>query len=587
VRESGRLFRNAGQPGLSLLLVLLCLVMPAWAQAASAHLELDSRQLRVGQTATLRLVLTDGTARDVPHVPASEQLRISYQGQSQSYVSVNFRTTRMVTYQYAVTALQPGPAWVGPVEVELKDGRARAAILALSVEERDAVDPGAAQLQASLRTGVEQVQQPQEVWQGQTVVYELRFSHRDRVYDARWTQPDFEGFATEPTAEQTQREYRLQDAGGSVQVHEIHVPLVVTSVGKREIPPAVLTAQFPVQRQRSRRRRSAFDDIWGNGLLQDTRSEVLSSDAIGLRARPLPQQGRPSGFDGLVGSFRVTAGLSERQVALGDSVTLTVRLEGNGSLAGLRLPPMAEQDGFRAYDDEPDISGQVKDGRFLGLATLKRALVPTQEGQQTLPPLRFCWFDPATGSYVEQALPAMALHVLPGESAQAPMESFGGQEHAAQADVEALGEDILPIHASISPRDQRFHLSAPLPLILLLLPGLALALQLVADLRLRGRTRARRLRALRGQLASLPPQGEARLAAMEGAFREAAALVIGGSAAGITPERLQRELPGAQGEEAAALYGRLVSARYGGASPDAELEEALLSLCNKLLGRAR
>ena len=236
MRESGRLFRNAGQPGLSLLLVLLCLVMPAWAQAASAHLELDSRQLRVGQTATLRLVLTDGTARDVPHVPASEQLRISYQGQSQSYVSVNFRTTRMVTYQYAVTALQPGPAWVGPVEVELKDGRARAAILALSVEERDAVDPGAAQLQASLRTGVEQVQQPQEVWQGQTVVYELRFSHRDRVYDARWTQPDFEGFATEPTAEQTQREYRLQDAGGSVQVHEIHVPLVVTSVGKREPP---------------------------------------------------------------------------------------------------------------------------------------------------------------------------------------------------------------------------------------------------------------------------------------------------------------------------------------------------------------
>ncbi len=577
--------RPAGWLAACLLAMLLAL--PGLAVAAQAHLEMDRGELRVGETASLRLVCVGGAPERLPSLQAPEQVRLAYQGPYRETVSVNFRTTRVLTHTWAVTALRPGRILLGPVEMDVKGQRLRTNAVELRVLEPLQDEGGSTRLWARVEPAPEGLGQdePVPLWQGQALVYRFGFEHSEPVYNASWSQPEFDGLVAAPGVDQSQREYALQRDGARWTVNQIDVGLVASTPGLLEIPPSVISAQFPAERQQ-RRRRDPFEDFFGGSLMPQTRSEVLSSGPVTLSIEPLPVQGRPAAFSGLVGSFRAEPRLGASQLRVGESVTLTVVLQGEGSLAGFKLPPMGEQPGFRAYDDEPEITAELRDGRLLGRAVLRRALVPTAEGSLVVPPLELSWFDPQQGSYILYELPPLALQVQPGEAGASELASFADERPAGDGQVAALGADILPIHADVKVKDRRFHPGRPLPLLLLLLPGLALGGQVALDLRVRGGRRSRRLRAVRRRLESLPADRSERLAELDSAFREAAGLALGIPAAGVDPARLRAGLPEPLAAQAAALYARLEGARFGG-SADAELEQVVRELVRRLLGRAR
>jgi hypothetical protein len=391
-------------------------------------------------------------------------------------------------------------------------------------------------------------------WVGQVLVYHARFATDKMIVNGQWAPPETDAFRLEPSAQPSTAEYEVQQDGQTLYVRELFYPLRASRAGKARIPGTSLVAQFAVQSGR-RRPRDFFP-----GVFTEVRNETYASKALDVLVRDLPAEGRPADFTGLVGSFVVSRRASADRVAVGDTVTVETVVSGAGALAGFELPAV-EGDAFKVYADQPVVNAAVEGGRYTATGTWKHAVVPLQPGPLTLPSLSLAVFDPGEGAYTRVDAPPITVDVT-GAAADADVRTFGGP---VKKDVDAIGEDILPVRteASIS------RPWSPFVATLLLVPGFVLIL--VDSLsRLRARPRAEVARRL--DFADLPGDAEGRLAGMERILRERVGDRIGVPADAVRREDLARL--GDLAPEAERLWRQLEGLRYGGASaglPEAEL----------------
>lgn len=531
-------------------------LMPV-ALAAELALQIDTRQLVVGQSIPVKLQVINGRVQGAPKLPVSEGLLAQYQGSSQQHVIVNFESTRITEYTYQLAATREGSWTVGPVNLVVDGEPLTAGPVTISVgkpPDAQGVDP----VVASVTTEAPYV--------GQVVVYRFQFKYDKPLINARWGRPDFPGFVEEVNTEATQREFQMMDAGKPYTVQTIEVPLVASGTGPQVISPAALTAQFRDTRPRKRRRNRhrSIDDLFGEspfGLSGTTETLTLATKAVEVDILPLPMAGQPADFSGLVGQFKASMRVNEKAVKLGESVTVEVVLAGDGTLAGYSLPPANDDAGYRIYDDEPSMATTLVDGRFQSRMTLRRAVVPETVGVLVIAPLEIQTFNPVTAQYERVSTAPIRLQVLEGEEGGGVVESFVGENADKRTAVESTGEDILPVvrTSSVSDRTVAGRLASLVlfPVIpavgWLLLGGVSMA---------RGRrVDARGL--LRKQMKSLPKQAGERLVALEHCFREACAIRLGTTASAVTYEAIE-----ALGDEYTVLYRDLEAARYGGSEVD-------------------
>ncbi|MFT5685671.1 MAG: hypothetical protein ACI8RZ_006625, partial [Myxococcota bacterium] len=452
--------------------------------------------------------------------------------------------TEVIRYQYSLVAVSEGEWIIGPASLEVGGQVLVAPPVTVKVV------PRARGAQAADVIGAYSDRSP---YVGEVGVYRFEYRRRGQVLEARWTPPEFPGFAESRDAETQQREYAVLEDGVQVSVQEVYVPLIAMQPGPQTIGPALLTVQLPDPDSR-RRRQSIFG--FSGGTIQET----YSTDPIDIAIRPLPTEGRPADFSGLVGHMKLAVGVSEKRIRMGESVTQEVRISGTGSLTGMTLP-MPEQDGFRVYDDAAEFSAHVNEGRYRSVAVFRRALVPEQVGTVVVPPVELTIFDPDEERYITLRSDPITLDVLDGEAGMGEVTSFS--EGDGSRPVAALSDDILPPSGTVTVSDHR--LSAALPG-LLGGPGLVM-LGLVGLWGYRRRPQAAPGATLTEQLAALPSDPAERLAAVEDIFRQATAQRLGTDAPGLT-----REDVAGLGEEAEVLYIDLARARYGG-DINAELEE--------------
>ena len=506
------------------------ILLIAQALAVQVQLDVDTRGLQVGETTQLRLSVVGGAADHTPQLQDLPELRMDWVGARQGTVNVNLRNERVVTYIWNLTALREGSPVIGPITLSVRGQDYETNSLQLEVAPKGVVE-----------TEVLTSNLLDQVWQGQVVVQNLVFRSPRRVVDSSWSLPPYEGLMMEPTAQATERQYTVMVDGVAVQVVELNVPLRLLEAGSTELAGTVLTVQIPTERQRSRPR-------FGRGVFTEVESEIFSSGREALEVRPLPA-GQDEHWSGLVGRFEVDATLTDATIKAGDSTTLLVRLSGDGTLGGFKLPD-AEGEGFRAYDDDPELEVRVDSEGFWTRATFRRAIVPEGPGELLLPAVVLQVFDPIAGTYVDLTIPEQRLEVADGAQGSGELQAFSNGQLDRRAQVSELGEDILPIHAGASGSD--------LPSWWMLLAGLpALAFGLLG-LRRPAREEDPRARLL----ARLRSCGEDP-AELEELFREALALALQRPAAGI--ERADLELlPETLRGPCDALYLDIGQARYGG-----------------------
>lgn len=334
--------------------------------------------------------------------------------------------------------------------------------------------------------------------------------------------------------------------------------------------------------------------------------------AVTIRAEPLPEAGRPAGFTGAVGDYRLSAevrrdgsALGDRAAAAGEALVLRVELAGTGNLRAAGTPVLPEgpeaQRAFRFFD--PDASSETglhEEGAglaFGGRQVWEFPMVPEAGGVRNVAAVTLDVFNPRTGAYEELASDPLRIRVE-GAAAAGP-----GTE--GPVGVERFGEDIRylkPVGPSTSPPASPWR-PGPLFALSLALPVLwNLGLLAVrrrrawreanpAEFRRRGAARAARRNLSR--VAAGGPEAAARVAE---ALADYAAARLGGSRHGLTPASAARRLEeaGATPDTARrfrALLSRSEGARFaasgggGEAGSDAKEAAELIRELETQLGR--
>lgn len=168
-------------------------------------------------------------------------------------------------------------------------------------------------------------------------------------------------------------------------------------------------------------------------------------DSAELTVLPLPAEGRPEGFGGLVGEFSLSTVATPVKLSVGDPISLTMTLRGRGNLDEVEAPRMSgDSVGWKTY--EPSVLGEPEgDAHADRRIAFNHVLIPTT-AQKEIPSFSLPYFDPEKGEYVVLRSEPIAIEVAPAE----PLVQ-GGAEAGASAPVYA--GDIAPSKPTASLTD--------------------------------------------------------------------------------------------------------------------------------------
>lgn len=185
---------------------------------------------------------------------------------------------------------------------------------------------------------------------------------------------------------------------------------------------------------------------------------VLSTQPLELTIKPRPAA--PADFSGAVGQFALVSKVVPTAPAVGEPVTWTLELTGTGNwpdIAG--LPQREVSADFSVV--QPKSKRTMKDNSlFDGTLTEDVVLVPTKPGRYTLPPIRFTYFDTASGTYKTITTEPVTLQIGPGAAAPTQTQptgpvqfSLSPQGSSAAAATTPLPEAVPPVPPENLPRD--------------------------------------------------------------------------------------------------------------------------------------
>jgi hypothetical protein len=306
-----------------------------------------------------------------------------------------------------------------------------------------------------------------------------------------------------------------------------------------------------------------FRDDFLNGRLPDDRHE---GDAVGpkleLDVAVLPD-GAPTEFTGAVGRFTVRADAAPRELRAGESLKLSVTIEGKGNLMQFAPPSLAELDGFH-------VRGSVE-ASDANQRTIVYDLAALRSDVHQVPPISFAFFDPGPPpGYLTLHTRAIAIKVS-GTTAAIVEPVRSTPERRPIAGV----NDIFGIRTSHAAEPNKLSVGAVAVAITSpwLLAVLAFGLWRYAEQRRR-----------RGPP---PPDGvalfrkRAKTAGVRTAFVEFLAARLACPAAAVIGPELSKRLANAgvdneSARQADALTGELVAELYGGTHGNRSTEAATL-----------
>lgn len=209
---------------------------------------------------------------------------------------------------------------------------------------------------------------------------------------------------------------------GDFSVREISQRVVATKPGQFNFPAAMVEGNV-----------YRVDDY---GVKQYQKPKISAeSDAVTITVTAFPATGRPTSFNGAVGSFSsITDTLnSPPTVTLGDKIALDVEIFGADSET-VPLPDLCCQPGFSGFFQQSDLPPIEKfSGKSKKFAVELR---PLTVDIKSIPSIEFSYFDPATKTYKTLHTEPISIAVvdkpatptLPSTSQAAPADNSWRQQ---------------------------------------------------------------------------------------------------------------------------------------------------------------
>ncbi|MVN22636.1 BatD family protein [Mucilaginibacter arboris] len=193
------------------------------------------------------------------------------------------------------------------------------------------------------------------------------------------------------------------------------------------------------------------------------------SQPIIIHVIPLPTTGKPVDFTGAVGSFSLYTDADKKELKANETLNYTVEISGTGNLNLIDAPKINLPADLEKYDPKTTDRITVDSNGVSGSRKFSYLLIPRHQGDFTLNPVNFTYFNPASKKYITLPGKAFRIKVNKGD-AQANAPAFNSSD---QQDIKLLGNDIRYIKttaADLYKDGEGFYNSAMYYILLLLGP---------------------------------------------------------------------------------------------------------------------
>lgn len=166
--------------------------------------------------------------------------------------------------------------------------------------------------------------------------------------------------------------------------------------------------------------------------------KAAASQSLKIKVKPLPGI-KPVDFSGVVGKLELKANLNKESVNVNDAVNLKITISGNGNLRIAAPPVLKLSPDIEVYD--PKISDDLKNGQngTTGQKSFEFLLIPRHDGDFTIPPVTYSYFNIAAGRYEKLTTDELHFNARKVSGQNSGTTVYGG---VAKEDVKYLGKDI-------------------------------------------------------------------------------------------------------------------------------------------------
>jgi len=572
------------------LCLLLLPIFTVWAaDDVTVTLRLDRTEASLSDTIRMGIHVSGSRKSDrQPDLNGLKSFLVTNGGASSRVEIINGNVNAGVDYTYFIQPRKTGRFKIGPIRVTI-DGNTfesnTQSLVVRAASQSDGPDRGPVFVQASISS--------QDLFVDEQVIYTLKLYYRVNVGNLSLQLPEMAYVSFQQLGRPLEYQATFEDR--TYRVLEIRHALMVSKPGAFTLDPARL--KMTVRQSGSN---SPFDNFFNNSFsgFASKRPLTVTTDPMEVHVNALPGAGKPTGFAGLVGTFQMTSTLEPASLKAGESATLTVQIEGQGTVNRIPDLDLPEMEFARTYSDQPVLeTGQSRQG-IRGTKTMKWALVPENVGEFEVPSLSLSFFNPRTKKYHVLATPVHGLSVLPGEPERGSGLTLlpgttSTTDGTIKKEIQQLGQDILPIHTDAMNLGVPFRflsrgwifwlmLAGPLSMYLVLLVGLRM--QRLSPARLAQARSKKAYGVLKKLCQKDPTRYEDLINALKEYLNDRCGLSIGTLTADDTERILQDQ--GVNAETARSMHSlvqRFETALYAGNNvKDAKATGDLLGLVKRL-----
>ncbi len=414
----------------------------AFGQEYRFYVEANKKKIPLGATVQLTYRFEGGRPQEFqpPQLPDFDIA--SYISQRSETNIVNNRISNSIAFVFAIKPKRVGTFTIAPATVVVKGNKLQSDEITIEVVEQSEAEKGIYS-QIAENLFIKAYINKSEVYLGDQikVTYKLFKAANMPIAELEYkSMPEYDGFWKEILSDKEKFELKDEVVDGIRYQTGIleSVILFPQKTGEITIDPYVLHTKIPVRNRQ--RGYSIFDDFFGSYKYYDY---DLSAPSLKVKVLPLPTNGKPANFSGLVGKLDFKAELTATEVDVDDAVTLNLTVSGVGNLKLLKpweleLPPGIEDYPIKTHDNISLSSGMVQGSRRFELL-----MFPRREGIFKLPPVRFSYFDVDEEKYKEVEFKDLSFKVGNGDNlATIGSNTEGGPSQKVKTEVDYLNTDI-------------------------------------------------------------------------------------------------------------------------------------------------
>jgi len=438
--------RNQFTKGACLIWVVSWICVLSGAEDLTVKAYVDQTVVGLHQQFTLHIELSGREANSVsnpelPDLGAFAAFLGNSSSQNIQFVNGRMSVSKTLSYHFQATAV--GKFQIAPVVIASGGKTYQTDPIAVEiVPSSTAPQPapnqdipvqgtGPAEGDLFLRATVDKKQ----VYQNEPVVVTYRIYTRVNVSSFGYSKvPTTGGFWVEeyPIAQQPQTSTEILEGKRYTVATIKKMALFPMAPGVKTIDPLEIECEVRVER----RSRDIFDDFFSDPFGRTVR-QAIQSRPIRVHVLPLPEEGKPEDFSGVVGQFRISSEVDKSSATTNEAVSFKIKIQGQGNIRTLPEPKVVFPKDFETYPPKITEDIQREGATISGSKTYEYVLVPRVSGRQKIKPVRLSFFDPSAKTYQTVRTNEIAMDIAKGA------ETFiAAPSGLSKEEVKLLGKDI-------------------------------------------------------------------------------------------------------------------------------------------------